>query len=87
MKAWLKLGELGPLKPMDKKYDDKRMLLVVMDYNDIAFYKLYDKNEMINAKYYKSTLKEEIPKWLKNKSFKKPILLHDNAKPHKAKLV
>ncbi|XP_053203437.1 histone-lysine N-methyltransferase SETMAR-like [Panonychus citri] len=41
----------------------------------------------VTAEVYKQFLDEYIPKWLDGKPFERPILLHDNARPHKATLV
>ena len=63
------------------------MLLMAMDINGIAWYQLCKEKETITADRYKAILSKEIPKWLCGKSFKQPILLHDNARPHKARLI
>lgn len=73
--------------PRESIHKDKRMLLLAMDFDGIAWYHICEEKETVTAELYKSILEREIPKWLHGKSFKVPVLLHDNAGPHKAKVV
>lgn len=87
MMSWLEPNELGPSIPLESRYGEKRMLLVAMDYNGIAWYHLLKKKESMTSELYKTILNEKIPKWLRGKPFRRPVLLHDNARPHKSKFV
>ena len=72
--AWLEPGEKGPQKAMQKRYGDKRMLLLAMDYYGVAFYHLCGEKETINAELLKSILNEKIPIWLSTKKFSKSMI-------------
>ena len=58
-----------------------------MDFNGVAFYKLMGENLTINADRYKESLDEYVTNWAHDKGIVHPINLHDNAKPHKARVV
>lgn len=66
---------------------NKRMLIMCMDINGIAFWELLPEKTTVNAQTYVNFLNNYVPNWLKGKSFTRPCLLHDNARPHKAKIV
>ena len=87
MKFWLEPNEVGPSAVLESNTINKRMLLMAMYFNGIAWYHLCEEKETITGDKYRAILSKEIPKWLRGKTFKCPILLHDNAKPHKAKVV
>lgn len=63
------------------------MLIVAMDFDGIAFWKLQDKKCTVSSEAYVAFLKEDLPKWLKQKRFRSLMLLHDNARPHVANVV
>jgi histone-lysine N-methyltransferase SETMAR len=86
-KYWIAPHEELPEIVSDNIYESKRMLILAMDFDGIAFWKLMDEKETVNSEKYLHFLKEYLPKWLSVKSFLKPILLHDNARPHKAWVV
>lgn len=86
-KVWLGPDEPGPSHVRQEIHGNKRMLIMAMDHDGIAFWRLLPEKTTVTAEIYRNFLNEEIPKWLRGKSFRRPILLHDNARPHKARLV
>ncbi|KAE9547360.1 hypothetical protein FO519_009429 [Halicephalobus sp. NKZ332] len=65
--VWTKPNEPGPSIPMESMHGGKRMLLMAMDFEGIAWYHLCEENETINADRYKTILEREIPKWLRER--------------------
>ena len=86
-KTWRFPGEEPDQQVNDQRFGIKRMLVMAMDFYGICFYWLLDEKQTVDAECYKNILNVKIPPWLQGKPFKRPILLHDNAKPHKSKLV
>jgi hypothetical protein len=58
-----------------------------MNYDGIAFWGVLDLNQTMNAERYKSFLEQHVTKWASDKGVSRPVILHDNARPHKAKIV
>jgi hypothetical protein len=87
IRVWLNKDEEPPHAVKENKPSRKRMLILAMDFNGIAFWKICPEGESVNGEKYKNFLEEFVPNWLSGKSFKRPILLQDNAKPHKSKVV
>ena len=65
----------------------KRLIVVSMDFNVVAFYKLMEENLTMNANRYKKFLEEYVTNWVHGNGIVYHIILHDNAKPHKARVV
>ena len=86
-KFWLRKGERAPEIPAQGMGERKRMLIMAMDFKGIAFWHLYEEGETVTSEAYRDLLSREIPKWLQGKNFRHPILLHNNARPHKARLI
>lgn len=86
-KVYLYPGEETPEMPHANIHAAKRMLIVAMDFEGIAFWKLMKPKTTINGESYVAFLKEKLPGWLRGKSFRSPVLFHDNARPHVATVV
>jgi [histone H3]-lysine36 N-dimethyltransferase SETMAR len=86
-RVWVRQEEKPPIIVKDNIGKNKRMLIMSMDFNGIAFWDLLPEKTVVNAEFYRNYLDENIEKWMSGKSFRKPILLHDNAKPHTANVV
>ncbi len=84
---WLCTGEEPPQVPKQKMHERKRMLLVAMEFDGIAYYHLYEEGETVNAERYRDFLSKIIPDFRTRKNIQNVMLLHDNARPHKARLV
>lgn len=63
------------------------MLIMAMDFNGIAFYELLPPGSTVDGEVYKSFLERKITEWLSGKDSRHLWLLHDNARPHKARVV
>jgi len=87
MRSWYFPGETSQSYVKQNIHGHKRMLIMAMDFNGICSYKLLSEKITVNSEICKNFLEEEILKWLTKKSFKTCILLHDNARPHKSKVV
>lgn len=85
--VWIGRGEAPPHVPRESRNAEKRMLIMALDYNGIAFYKLLPHKTTVDANLYMQFLCDYIPTWLVGKSFRRPVLHHDNARPHKARIV
>lgn len=66
---------------------NKRLLIMAMDFNGIAFYEILEEKQTLNSNLYIEFLERNFDKWLNVNKFKKVWLLHDNAKSHKAVVV
>lgn len=86
-RVYLYPGEEPPNIPRANIHATKRMLIMAVDFNGIAFWKLQPEKSSVTGEAYVSFLKENLPGWLSGKRFRSPVLLHDNAKPHVAKIV
>ena len=60
---------------------------MAMDFEGICFWLLLEENSTLNAEWNKKFLDRKIPNWLQGKNFRRPILLHDNARLHKSTVV
>jgi [histone H3]-lysine36 N-dimethyltransferase SETMAR len=63
------------------------MLILAMDFNDVAFWYLYGEGETVTGESYRDFIDREITSWLQGTDFRSPILLHGNTRPHKSGLV
>ena len=86
-KFWLKLGESLPTIPLQEMQKKKRLLVMAMDINGIAFWDMCEEKTTMNAERYKNFLEKHIPVWMAKTGINEPIIAHDNAKPHIAKLI
>jgi transposase len=86
-KFWLEPGAPRPEIPKEELGERKRMLIMAMDYRDIAFWHLCDEGQTVNSEVYRDFLDRNIATWKAKHNIRKPIILHDNARPHKSKLV
>lgn len=66
---------------------NKRMLIMAMDFNGIAFYELLPEKQNVNSEIYLQFLKRNLNKWLKGRKSTQVWLHHDNATSHKARIV
>lgn len=86
-RVWLASDEELPEVPCENIHGNKRMLILGMDYEGIAVWKLLPEKTTVDGQVYLNFLMKDIGEWLGRKTFKKPVLLHDNARPHKARIV
>jgi hypothetical protein len=85
-KFWTK-GHEPPKLPRQELHERKRLIVVGMDFNSVALYKLMEENLTMNADRYKEFLEEYVTNWAHDNGIVDPIVLHDNAKPHKVRVV
>ena len=84
---WVKDGEPVPKIPKPKLYEEKLMLVVGMDFDGVAFWDVLEPGNTMTADRYKSFLDHHVSKWQTDKNVSRPHVLHDNAKPHKGRVV
>lgn len=84
---WLLPGKAP--KPMASQglRTPKRMLILAMDCNGIAFWKLCEGDKTVTSEVYQAFLDKYIKEWARKNGVKVPMLLHDNARPHKARQI
>lgn len=87
IRSWRNKNEDPPEFVLQSKYERKRMLILAMDFQGVAYWKLCAPKEIVTSEVYKNFLIELLDEWLPNKKFKVPIILHDNARPHKSNLI
>jgi len=63
------------------------MIIVGMDIAGVAFWNMMDENVTVTAEGYKNFLDEYVSDWCYQRGVEDPILLHDNARPHKSRIV
>lgn len=86
-RQWLKEGEQIEPTLCENTYGQKRMLIMAMDFDGIAYYELLPERQTVNAEVYIGFLSRLLAKWLGRKDSKGVWLLHDNARPHVARVV
>lgn len=87
VRSWRNKNE-EPLEFVQQSnYERKRMLILAMDSQDVVYWKLYEPKNTVTSEVYKNFLIELLQEWLPKNKFKIPIILHDNAKPHKSNLI
>ena len=64
---WPEKGEKGPNFPKQKFMKCKRMLIMTMDKNGIAFCHLCEEKETVTSEVYITFLETYIPKWMTDK--------------------
>ena len=84
---WLPRGAAAPEIPNVEIHERKRLLILAMDFDGVAFYELLNENETLNSNRYLSFIEEYIPQWCQQKRCRRPLILHDNARPHKARII
>lgn len=84
---WLRKDEEAEPAVVEDIHGNKRMLIMAMDFDGIAFYELLPEKQTVTADVYISFLKKHLNKWLRGKDSRHVWLLHDNATPHKARIV
>jgi histone-lysine N-methyltransferase SETMAR len=90
-KAWIDKDETPPMTPIPQKHGKKIMLCVWWDIHGIIYWELLEKDETINAERYSTQLTrlsqnlDRMRPW-KGKGPRPVYLLHDNARPHIAKM-
>lgn len=86
-RSWRNKEETQPEIVHQSNYQRKRMLILAMDFQGVAYWKLCAPKETVTSEVYKNFLIELLQQWLPKKRFKSPIILHDNARPHKSNLI
>lgn len=86
-KIWLHPSESREVQVKGGFQQKKRMLMMAMDYNGIAFWKLLDEKVTVTSKVYKEFIEEHIEEWKIKNSIKCPVIVHDNARSHVSRLV
>ena len=83
---WVSAGQQPAATPMPELHEQKALLIVGMDFDGVAFWSLFDEGVTMTSDRYSTFLDENVTKWqLDKKSY--PIILHDNARPHKAQII
>lgn len=86
-KFWLKPDEKAPQISDTDLHSNKRMLIIAMDEHGIAFLELCEENERVNAERYLLFLNKWVPNWVGFNNYSRAVILHDNTRPHEAKIV
>nr|CDJ84833.1 transposase [Haemonchus contortus] len=63
------------------------MLIMAMDFWDVAFWRLCPEKMAVTAEVYRQFLDDNIDNWMAAHNFKKAIIANDNAKPHASRIV
>jgi transposase len=87
VRSWRNKNEKPPEFVQQSNYERNRMLILAMDSQGVAYWKLCEPKKTVTSEVYKNFLIELLQEWLPKKKFKTPIILHDNAKPHKSNLI
>jgi hypothetical protein len=74
-------------KPKVSLKDWKVMLIVAFDVEGVAFWELLHQDETVTGDRYKQFLMDHLRPWLRRRNVRVPLILHDNARPHKSKVV
>lgn len=84
---WLRTDEQGPSTVAPELRERKAMLIMAMDITGVAFWHLCEEEQAVSGQVYREFLAVNMPVWMAAKGVRKPMLLHDNARPHKAVMV
>ena len=63
------------------------MLTIGIDNDSVAFRDVLELNQTMNSDRYKNFLEHYVSHWEAEKGIRLPVILHDNARPHKSNLV
>ena len=86
-RQWCQPGE-DPQRVLQEDFrGEKRLLIMAMDFNGIAFWELLPPGTTCTGVIYKDFLANNFETWLSGRRRGKIVLLHDNARPHKANVV
>ena len=58
-----------------------------MHVRGIAFWKTHEENITTHREWYKQFLEQYVKRWARQHRISRPMLLYDNARPHKAEIV
>ena len=86
-RSWQFPGEQAEALPDENIHGDKRMLIMAMSIEGIAFWELMPPNSTVNGEVYRDFLKRNLKKWAGRRDLAFCWLHHDNARPHKHQLV
>jgi len=86
-KVWLHPSDAREKEVKGGFKEKKRMLFLAMDFTGIAFWWLMPENLTATAEIYRDFINDHIHDWKAKHNIERPILAHDNAKPHVAKVV
>ncbi|XP_015604732.1 histone-lysine N-methyltransferase SETMAR-like [Cephus cinctus] len=86
-RSWVESNTSAEPLPRAELHDRKIRLIVAMDIRGIAFWRTYDENITMTGERYKSFLEENIAIWALQHDVSNPIILHDNTRPYKSKIV
>jgi hypothetical protein len=84
---WLEKGAEAPRIVAQELRTKKAMLIFALDFEGVAFWHLCEEGQTVNSELYREVLAAKVPDWMERKGITKPILLHDNARPHKSAIV
>ncbi|VDO20878.1 unnamed protein product [Haemonchus placei] len=82
-----KADEKSPEMVHEELRGYKRMLIMAMDFWDVAFWRLCPEKMTVTAEVYRQFLDDNIDNRMAAHNFKKPIIAHDSAKPHASRIV
>ena len=86
-KVWIGPNENVPTTIRAELREPKRMLILAMDFEGIAFWEILPLGTTVNAQVYLDFLQRNIPEWMARKGHKKVIIAQDNARPHVARII
>nr|CDJ98509.1 transposase [Haemonchus contortus] len=85
-RVWMD-GDEEPLELVHKKTrGSKWMLIVAMDFWDVAFWRLCPEKMTVTSEVYCQFLQDNTDNWMAAHNFKRAIIAHDNARPTHLKL-
>ena len=84
---WRYPGEEPEQVAHQNTHQEKRMLIMAMDFNGIAFYELQPPKTTVTGEAYKNFLAKNLDTWRAGHGRGQTWLLHDNARPHQARVV
>ncbi len=87
MRFWLEPEAAAPNVPLPELHERNHLMIMAMDLDGVAFFSFLEENETLTSEKYCDFLNEHMEVWCQKKNVRKPIILHDNARPHKAHVV
>nr|CDJ91455.1 mariner transposase [Haemonchus contortus] len=86
-RVWMDADE-EPLELVHKKSrGSKWMLIVAMDFWDVAFWRLSPEKMTVTSEVYCQFLEDNTDNWMAAHNFERAIIAHDNAKTHPSRIV